>query len=75
MLIRRCNERDSTRGPSPHGLIHISHSLITVFTCEKGLGSMDSDLGCHFRPVPCKHEVLNQCCFNVGPSSKTAGKH
>ena len=51
MLIRRCNERDPTRGPSPHGLIHISHSLITVFTCEKGFGSTDADLGCHFRPA------------------------
>ena len=24
---------------------------------------------------PSKHVVLSQCCFNVGPTSKTAGQH
>ena len=25
--------------------------------------------------LPSKHERLTQCCFNVGPTSKTAGQH
>ena len=25
--------------------------------------------------VPSKHDTLNQCCFNVGPASKTVAQH
>ena len=25
--------------------------------------------------VPSEHETITQCCFNVGPTSKTAGLH
>ena len=24
---------------------------------------------------PNKHDTLNQCCFNVGPASKTVAQH
>ena len=41
--------------------------------CSARIGRCNTRL--YGMEIPSKHETLTQCCFDVGPTSKTVGQH